>query len=322
IDLAHARIVAPALKMQSAGAPSLRSTKRDDPLGVGPLPVMLGRAKSRFLRILSVGGCDHASPVVPRPDFRVQETLVPAPPITISPEFSGSVVAKGACDDLSAMLLRHAGFQQIDDWHGRRHRLPTATSAADRIAMAGHAAEMLRAARYDVGLDPSLNAAQTGSSADPLASYTAGAALRQVTDSLWSNENGGGVHQALDQLLHPEHGAVERLREALETVGEHLCDVDDEAYELADRFHTAADIVSAAQAELDDVVVELYAVAAPLSPQAATSTHGSHRSASRSAALAASPAASGADAGSPAVGGGPAESLPPARPPRAPGSRR
>jgi hypothetical protein len=30
IDLAHPRIVAPALKPQSAGAPSLRSTKRDD----------------------------------------------------------------------------------------------------------------------------------------------------------------------------------------------------------------------------------------------------------------------------------------------------
>ncbi|WP_304364447.1 hypothetical protein [Streptomyces sp. Wb2n-11] len=79
---------------------------------------------------------------------------MPAPPITITSEFSGSVVAKGATDDLSASLLKHAGFQQIDDWHGRRHRLPTTTTIADKVAIATHAAEMLRAARYDVALPP------------------------------------------------------------------------------------------------------------------------------------------------------------------------
>ncbi|MFF9730665.1 hypothetical protein ACF1GX_14655 [Streptomyces albidoflavus] len=56
--------------------------------------------------------------------------------ITITSEFSGSVVAKGATDDLSAQLLRHAGFKQIDDWHGRRHRLPTTTPLADQVAIA------------------------------------------------------------------------------------------------------------------------------------------------------------------------------------------
>lgn len=54
------------------------------------------------------------------------ETSLPTP-ITITSEFSGSVVAKGAADDLSVQLIRHAGFKQIDDWHGRRHRLPTTT---------------------------------------------------------------------------------------------------------------------------------------------------------------------------------------------------
>ncbi|MEU9675726.1 hypothetical protein AB0D92_19660 [Streptomyces parvus] len=44
--------------------------------------------------------------------------------ITITSEFSGSVVAKGATDDLAAQLLRHAGFKQIDDWHGRRPLRP------------------------------------------------------------------------------------------------------------------------------------------------------------------------------------------------------
>ncbi len=85
---------------------------------------------------------------------------MPAPSIIITSEFSGSVVAKGATDDLSAQLLKHAGFQQIDDWHGRRHRLPTTMPVIDKVAIASHAAEMLRAARYEVTLPPSLDTAR------------------------------------------------------------------------------------------------------------------------------------------------------------------
>ncbi|MGW3009584.1 hypothetical protein ACWC9R_12210 [Streptomyces sp. NPDC001219] len=47
-----------------------------------------------------------------------------------------------------------AGFQQIQGWHDRRHRLPTPTQVADQVAIASHAAEMLRAARYGVDLAP------------------------------------------------------------------------------------------------------------------------------------------------------------------------
>ncbi|MET8273089.1 hypothetical protein [Streptomyces sp. NPDC005096] len=79
------------------------------------------------------------------------------PYITINTEPSGSVSAKGASDDLSATLLEHAGFQQIEDWYGRRRRLPTTTPQAERVAVAAHAAEMLCAARYSVDLDPDLD---------------------------------------------------------------------------------------------------------------------------------------------------------------------
>ncbi|MFF4767409.1 hypothetical protein ACFY1V_12930 [Streptomyces sp. NPDC001255] len=53
--------------------------------------------------------------------------------ISITSAPSGSVVAKGATDQLSAMLLTHAGFQQIDDWYGRRHRLASTTSVTDQL---------------------------------------------------------------------------------------------------------------------------------------------------------------------------------------------
>ncbi|WP_435647803.1 hypothetical protein [Kitasatospora purpeofusca] len=82
---------------------------------------------------------------------------VPGLRITIRLEPSGGVVAKGGSDDLTSTLLRQAGFRQIEDWYGRRHRLPSTTSAADRATIATHAAEMLRAVRYSVDLDPRLD---------------------------------------------------------------------------------------------------------------------------------------------------------------------
>ncbi|SCD69554.1 hypothetical protein GA0115239_105927 [Streptomyces sp. BpilaLS-43] len=132
------------------------------------------------------------------------------PSITITAEPSGSVSAKGASDDLSASLLKHAGFQQIDDWHGRRHRLPTTTPIADKVAITTHAAEMLRAAHYDVELPPSLDTARMSPPVHPLGPYT-GAELVRTTDRIRAAQNGAELQRAVDHLLHPEHGALERV---------------------------------------------------------------------------------------------------------------
>ncbi|WP_328946407.1 hypothetical protein OG259_38060 [Streptomyces sp. NBC_00250] len=246
---------------------------------------------------------------------------MPAPPITISSEFSGSVVAKGANDDFSAMILKHAGFQQIEDWHGRRHRLPTTTPVADRVAIASHAAEMLRAARYGVDLAPSLDTARMSTPANPLGHYAAGAALLQITDRIRSAESGEDLRRAVDQLLHPEHGVVERVREALEAAGWQIDDLDDEAYALADRFGFAAEFVSSAQSELVDSEDELRRVGNPPQSQTETRTHSSDPSASQSAALAVSPAAAKAEVVS-AVGTEFTDARAAAYPPRASGPRR
>ncbi|GGT15153.1 hypothetical protein GCM10010222_66520 [Streptomyces tanashiensis] len=232
-------------------------------------------------------------PTAFHPTPRAQETAVPAPPITISSEASGSVVAKGANDDLSAMILKHAGFRQIEDWHGRRHRLPTTTAVADRVAIASHAAEMLRAARYGVDLAPSLDVARMSTPTNPLGPYAAGAALLQITDRIRSAENGADLRQAVDQLLHPEHGALERVREALEAASKHITDLDDEAYALADRFGFAAEFVSSAQSEVIDSEDELHRVGGP--SRAEARTRSSDLPASQSAALAVSPAAAKAE---------------------------
>jgi hypothetical protein len=199
---------------------------------------------------------------------------------------TGCVVAEGARDDLSAALLKHAGFQQIQDWYGLRHRLPSSTTAADRVASVTHAAEMLRAARYGVELDPALDVSgPTGPSL--LESYAAGSELLNVADRIRAAESGAELLPVLDQLLHPQHGALERLREALEAAGEHVTDLDDESFRLADRFGGAVDFVTAAQSDLVGSEAELsrIRVSQPETPARSADSN------SRAAALSASPVA-------------------------------
>ncbi|MCV2458237.1 hypothetical protein OEB94_02910 [Streptomyces sp. ICN988] len=242
---------------------------------------------------------------------------MPARSITITSEFSGSVVAKGATDDLSAQLLRHAGFQQIDDWHGRRHRLPTTTPLADKVAVATHAAEMLRAARYEVDLPPSLETARMSPSVHSLGLYAVGAELLKITDRIRAAENGAALQQAVEQLLHPEHGALERVREALEAAGEQVNDLDEEAYALADRFGFASEFVSSAQAELVDSGAELRQVGTASKVHAVARTLSGHQG----AALTPSPAAAKANVSS-VPSSETAQSNTAGHSPRVPGPRR
>ncbi|MFJ4868569.1 hypothetical protein [Streptomyces sp. NPDC088757] len=239
--------------------------------------------------------------------------------IIITSEFSGSVVAKGATDDLSAQLLKHAGFQQIDDWHGRRHRLPTTMLVADKVAIASHAAEMLRAARYKVTLPSSLDTARMSPPVPVLGPYAAGTELLQITDRIRAAENGADLQRAVDHLLHPEHGALERVREALEAAGEHINDLDDEAYALADRFGFAAEFVSSAQSELVDSEAELRRVGNV--PSAEAQARPSMLPDHRGAALATSPAVAKANL-SPSPGIETTTAGTTTRPSHAPGPRR
>ncbi|MEU5370646.1 hypothetical protein ABZ362_16995 [Streptomyces sp. NPDC005951] len=244
---------------------------------------------------------------------------MPAPSIIITSEFSGSVVAKGATDNLSAQLLKHAGFQQIDDWHGRRHRLPTTTPIADKVAIASHAAEMLRAARYEVVLPPSLDTARMSPPVPALGPYAARGELLQITDRIRAAENGADLQRAVDHLLHPEHGALERIREALEAAGEHINDLHEEEYALADRFGFAAEFVSSAQSELVDSEVELRRVGNAHQPHTESRIRSSMLPDHQEAALTTSPAAAKVSL-SPSVATTTACTA--ARPSHAPGPRR
>ncbi|MFD5437786.1 hypothetical protein ACFWJ4_37245 [Kitasatospora sp. NPDC127067] len=185
------------------------------------------------------------------------------PVITISAEPSGSVVATGTGDDLSATLLRHAGFKQIDDWHGRRHRLPTTTPRPDAAAIATHAAEMLRAARYSVVVDPRLDTGRLATPTDPHGLKVTGQQVLQLTDQIRGASTATDAAEALDQILDPDDGVLSRLREALEAAAEQVTDLNPDEYELSERFSSAAEWIGNAEAELTDALGDLCTISAP-----------------------------------------------------------
>ncbi|MER7702406.1 hypothetical protein ABTX81_05845 [Kitasatospora sp. NPDC097605] len=182
---------------------------------------------------------------------------MPTPVISINIEPSGSAVAKGSSDNLSAALLKHAGFQEKADWYGRRHRLPSTTAAADRAAIATHATEMLRAARYSVDLDPRLDTALPAATAARHGLATAGEQILQLTDQIRGATDFAEFSEVLDQLLDPDDGVLLRVHEALEAASEQITDLDPDQFALSDRFGVASDLVAAAQGELGEALDEV-----------------------------------------------------------------
>ncbi|WP_435178148.1 hypothetical protein [Actinacidiphila sp. bgisy145] len=224
-------------------------------------------------------------PVSPQPTPPVPEKSMPIT-VTIAAEPSGSVVARGG-DSLAKSLLNHAGFAYANDWHGPRHRLPTSMGREEQAAVASHAAEMLRAARYAVELDPVLDTA-------PAEPQSLGGQVLAMTDQIRGAQSGAELADTLGPLLHAEHGVLERVREALEAAGEQITDLDDEAYQLADRFGFASEFITAAEGELLGADEELRRIAVPAHEQAAARSAAVHDA--RSAALATSPVATQASA--------------------------
>ncbi|MGF1425469.1 hypothetical protein [Kitasatospora sp. LaBMicrA B282] len=215
------------------------------------------RLQSECHRIATELG--HASqPLTPaRPEVTMPRL------ITIAVEPSGAISVRGADDDLTAGLLRHAGFQQLEGWLGRRHRLPTSTPPEERAAIAAHAAQMLRAARYTVALDPKLGGGPVTTPTDPGGLKAAGHPVLQLTDRIRGATTAAQAAEALDQLLDPDDGVLPRLREALEAAAERVTDLDPDEYDLSERFSIAADWINNAEAELVDAIGDLRSLGAP-----------------------------------------------------------
>jgi hypothetical protein len=255
-------------------------------------------------------GTEYASrypdaPVTIRPaadlTFSAPSTVV----ITRRP--SGSVAAYGG-DSLADTLLDRAGFPNTADVYGSWRLLPAGMPHHDQAAIASHAAEMLRAARYQVTLDEDLRAAGTTAHTGAHSLYQAGTEVLHLTDQIRAADNGTALEDALDLLLHPEHGALERVREALETASEQITDLDPETYGLADRFGFAADFVTAAQSELLDYATEVQGLGTKPAQTPNSSSSASPSAAKQTTTGITAPAAKGSTA--PPAGGPPRSTSP------------
>ncbi|MFE7803785.1 hypothetical protein ACFU51_03775 [Streptomyces sp. NPDC057430] len=76
--------------------------------------------------------------------------------ISITRGRGGQVEAEGPIDALASALLDRAGFIRQPTLSGIWHRLPFDMGEAWEDEHASYAAEMLRAARYAIRLDPAL----------------------------------------------------------------------------------------------------------------------------------------------------------------------
>lgn len=199
---------------------------------------------------------------------------MPEPLISIAIEPSGRVSAKGA-DALAATLLRRAGFTEVNDWHGLRHRLPLSTPAEEQADVALYAAAMLHAARYRVDLDPALGPAPaaTTTPTDPHGRYVVGRAVLGLTDQINAAATAGQAAEVLDQLLDPTDGVLIRLQEATEATAEKCTDFDSDFdsgknFELGDRFTAASELLTQIGHDLDGAALDFHALdPTPRSPQ-------------------------------------------------------
>ncbi|MDX6350376.1 MAG: hypothetical protein QOF84_5166 [Streptomyces sp.] len=199
---------------------------------------------------------------------------MPEPLISIAIEPSGRVSAKGA-DALAATLLRRAGFTEVNDWHGLRHRLPLSTPAEEQADVALNAAAMLHAARYRVDLDPALGPgpAVTTTPTDPHGRYIVGRAVLGLTDQINAATSAGQTAEVLDQFLNPTDGVLIRLQEAIEAAAEKCTDFDSDFdsgknFELSDRFTAASELLTQIGHDLDGAALDFHALdPTPLSPR-------------------------------------------------------
>jgi hypothetical protein len=117
--------------------------------------------------------------------------------------------------------------------------------------------------------------------------------LLDLTDRIRAARTGTELRACVEQLVHPDHGVLERVREALEAVGEQVTDLDEDAHQLGDRFAIASEFVTAAEGELAGAIQEVARIAGtgPAPGQGAT----------RNAALSTSPATTSSPAPAPSA---------------------
>ncbi|WP_282697778.1 hypothetical protein [Streptomyces sp. CC208A] len=194
-------------------------------------------------------------------------------PISIVRGRGGEVEAVGPIDSLASELLARAAFIRQDTLRGTWHRLPFDLGEEWENDHASHAAEMLRAARYPVRLDPSLSPAtppqDTAGDGAPPSVRTASQTLRtwaQHTDGLRQPYEAGRTLAVLaqgdDSLLRPVADLLLGTASAVSSLPGAAHDRD------ARRLAELAGVLRVVEIEVDRIALRLQA--APDLPAPAT----------------------------------------------------
>ncbi|GAA3389076.1 hypothetical protein [Streptomyces roseoviridis] len=183
-------------------------------------------------------------------------------PISIVRCPGGEVEADGPIDSLASELLSHAGFVRQYTLRGTWHRLPFDMGEERENDHASDAAEMLRAARYSVQLDPSLSPAAPpgGERGAPRSVRAAAQVLRtwaQNADGLRQPYEAGRTLAALaqgdDSLLRPAADLLLATASAVSTLPGPTHDRD------ARRLAELAGVLRVVEIEVDRIALRLQA---------------------------------------------------------------
>ncbi|GAA4947457.1 hypothetical protein GCM10023205_04230 [Yinghuangia aomiensis] len=174
----------------------------------------------------------------------------PAPIVIARDRFLG--VGTITADPLVGALLVRAGFHAsshteqelglLDADPGRRYYNLPHCGRSEEIRAASHAAEMLRAARFQVDLDPPLYVGPTTTVTDPHGLQFAGAAILDATDLVAGADNLPAVCDALALVLDEYDGALARLTEFFEVAAEKAHAVGAPLQDFARDFEAAAQL--------------------------------------------------------------------------------
>ncbi|MFC8277937.1 hypothetical protein ACFUJR_36490 [Streptomyces sp. NPDC057271] len=172
---------------------------------------------------------------------------MPTPPdIAITRRPTGEVTAEGG-DELAATLLKRAGFVIETTPRSFWHRLPWDMGEARENQMASHAARMLAAVGYRVGLGPDLHIGLLATPSDPQGGRVHGHQILRLTDELNGAETYETAADLADHVLDPHDGVLVRLSEFFEAAAEQAKASESDAgwdlsYDFAEAAATLTDV--------------------------------------------------------------------------------
>ncbi|MEU3692351.1 hypothetical protein [Streptomyces narbonensis] len=192
---------------------------------------------------------------------------MPTPPdVVITRHPTGNVTAEGG-DELAFTLLKRAGFVIETTPRSFWYRLPWDMGEARENQMASHAATMLTAAGYRVGLGPDLRVGPLTTPSDPQGKSVHGHQILLLTDELNGAEAYETAAELTEHVLDPHDGVLVRLSEFFEAAAEQAkASETDVGWDLSYDFAEAAAKLTSVGEDLHVAADRLRALDRPAKP--------------------------------------------------------